>query len=107
MTKKIIFFTLTVVIVIIGIQSCATHYFRSNYKDTNSLIHGTKNLQTKTFLKAHLKNGDVCILKDSWEIDTTLNIVSGNGAQYDFNEDRHFKVQSASQLTVLQYLKPM
>ena len=91
MTKKIIFYTLTVVIVIIGIQSCATYYFRSNYKHTNSLIHGTKNLQTKPFLKAHLKNGDVCILKDSWKIDTTLNIVSGNGTQYDFNRKQTFQ----------------
>lgn len=78
-------------IVIIGIQSCVTYYFRSNYKDTNSLIHGTKNLQTKPFLKAHLKSGDVCILKDSWEIDTTLNIVSGNGTQYDFNRRQTFQ----------------
>jgi hypothetical protein len=91
MTKKIIFYTLTVVIVIIGIQSCATYYFRSNYKDTNSLIHGTKNLQAIPFLKAHLKNGDVCILKDSWKIDTTLNIVSGNGTQYDFNRKQIFQ----------------
>lgn len=91
MTKKIIFFTLTVVIVIIGIQSCATYYFRSNYKDTNSLIHGTKNLQTKPFLKAHLNNGDVCILNDSWKIDTTLNIVSGNGTKYDFNRRQTYQ----------------
>lgn len=91
MTKKFIFYILTVVIVIIVIQSCATYYFRSNYKDTNSLIHGTKNLQTKPFLKAHLKNGDVCILKDSWKIDTTLNIVSGNGTQYDFNRKQTFQ----------------
>jgi hypothetical protein len=91
MTKKIIFYTLIVVIVIIGIPSCATYYFRSNYKDTNSLIHGTKDLQAKPFLKAHLKNGDVCILKDSWKIDTTLNIVSGNGIQYDFNRKQTFR----------------
>ncbi|MBK7390093.1 MAG: hypothetical protein IPI23_13790 [Bacteroidetes bacterium] len=33
-------------------------------------------------MKAHLKNGTVCILKDSWAIDTTLNTVGGNGTQY-------------------------
>lgn len=89
--KKIIFYILTTTAVIFGIQSCANYYFRSNYKDANSLIHETKSLQTKPFLKAHLKNGDVCILKDSWKIDTTLNIISGNGAQYDFNRKQTFQ----------------
>ena len=91
MTKKIIFYTLTLAIVIIAIQSCATYYFRSNYKDANSLIHETKNLKTKPFLKAHLKNGDVCILKESWKVDTTINIVSGNGTKYDFNRKNVFE----------------
>ena len=91
MTKKIIFYTLTLAIVIIAIQSCATYYFRSNYKDTNSLIHETKNLKTKPFLKAHLKNGDVCILKESWKVDTTVNIVSGYGTKYDFNRNNIFE----------------
>ncbi|NOT35962.1 MAG: hypothetical protein HOP11_01130 [Saprospiraceae bacterium] len=91
MTKRIIIFTLTVVIVIFGIQSCSTYYFRSNYTDTNSLIHKTNLLWTKPFLKAHLKNGDICILKDSWKIDSTLNIVSGTGTQYDFNRKQSFQ----------------
>jgi hypothetical protein len=85
MTGKRIFFTLAVLIVITILQSCKPYNFRSNYNNTNSLIHGTKASQVKPFLKAHLKNGDVCILKDSWEIDTTLNIVSGDGIQYDYN----------------------
>lgn len=89
--KKIILYILTISAVIFGTQACKPYYFRSNYKDSNSLIHGTKNLQTKPFLKAHLKNGDVCILNDSWKIDTTLNIVSGNGIQYDFNRRQTFQ----------------
>src|SRR5436309_267728 len=91
MTKKIIFRVLIFVIAIIGIQSCAVYYFRSNYKDANSLLHQTNNLQTKPFLKAHLKNGDVCILKDSWKIDTALNTVSGYGTKYDFNRKMIFE----------------
>ena len=59
--------------------------------DTNSLIHGTKNLQSKPFLKAHLKNGDVCILKEIWEIDTALNIVNSKGTKYDFNRNQTFQ----------------
>lgn len=70
---------------IIAVQSCSTHYFRANYEDVNSLIHQTKNLQAKPFLKAHLRNGDICILKDSWKVDSTLNTVSGTGTKYDFN----------------------
>lgn len=85
MTKKLFFYILTVVIVIIAIQSCATYFFRSNYKDTNSLIHETNNIQTKPYLKAHLKNGDVCILSDSWAVDTVSNVLTGNGTQYNFN----------------------
>jgi hypothetical protein len=91
MTKKIIFYLLTLAAVIITIQSCATYYFRSTYKDANSLIHQTKSLQTKPFLKAHLKNGDICILKDSWKVDTIINIVSGNGTKYDFNRKNVFE----------------
>jgi hypothetical protein len=91
MTKKIILYTLTLTIAIIVIHSCATHYFRSNYKDANSLIHETKNMRTKPFLKAHLKNGDVCILKDSWKIDTTINVVSGKGTKYNFNRNKVFE----------------
>jgi hypothetical protein len=91
MTKKQLYYILALVIVVAAIQSCATYYFRSNYKDANSLMHETKNLQTKPFLKAHLKNGGICILNDSWQIDTTLNVVSGNGTQYDYNRRQTFQ----------------
>ncbi len=91
MIKRITFFTLAIILIVIAIQSCSTYYFRSNYKDANSLIHETKNLQTKPFLKAHLKNGDVYILKDSWKVDTTLNTVSGKGVKYNFNRTHIFE----------------
>jgi len=74
-----------------AIQACKSYHFRSNYKDVNSLMHESKNLQTKLFLKAHLKNGDICILQDSWTIDTLSNSVLGNGTQYDFNREISFK----------------
>lgn len=83
--KKIIFSILTIIVVICGIQACKTYYFRSAYYDENSLLHGTENLETKPFLKAHLKNGDVCILKDTWAVDITGNVVLGNGEQFDLN----------------------
>lgn len=83
--KKIIIYILTITTTIFGIQACKTYYFRSNYKDTNSLIHATNNIQTKPYLKAHLKNGDVCILRDSWIVDTVTNVLTGTGTKYNFN----------------------
>lgn len=83
--KKIIIYILTITTAIFGIQACKTYYFRSNYKDTNSLIHATNNIQTKPYLKAHLKNGDVCILRDSWIVDTITNVLTGTGTKYNFN----------------------
>jgi hypothetical protein len=83
--KRILACALTIALTIAGLQSCVARHFRSNYKDANSLIHGTENLLKKPFLKAHLKNGDVCILKDSWIIDTVSNAVVGTGTRYDFN----------------------
>ena len=91
MTKNILFYVLIIVILAIGIQSCVTYYFRNNYKETNSLIHETKNLETKPFLKAHLRNGDICILKDTWKVDSVLQTVSGYGVQYDFSRNKKFE----------------
>ena len=46
-----------VVVLVVGlvaIQACKTHYFRSNYQDANALLHDTQNIQIKPYLKAHL-----------------------------------------------------
>ena len=79
------------IITIVFFQACKTYYFRSDYKHANELLHSAKNLETKPFLKAHLKNGDVCILKDSWQIDTIQNVISGNGMRYNFNRVKTFE----------------
>lgn len=68
--------------------SCATYQFRSDYRDANSLLHETGKLETKPFLKAHLRNGDVIILTDSWTVDTAGKYLSGNGITYDFSRSR-------------------
>ncbi len=84
--KKLILYISVLIVGILIIQACKTYSnFRSNYDDANKLLHATENLQTKPFLKAHLKNGDICILNNSWEIDTISNIVNGHGSKYDFN----------------------
>ncbi len=87
MKNKTLVFSVTLFLAILGIGSCTIHYFRSNYKDANTLLHETQNGPTKLYLKAHLKNGQVCILKDSWNVDTVSNNVSGIGTKYDFNRN--------------------
>ena len=88
MNKKKLFFQILFIITgLITIQACTTYYFRNNYKDANSLIHQTADLKVKLFLKAHMKNGDVCILKDSWSVDTLQSLVMGNGTRYEFNRN--------------------
>jgi hypothetical protein len=91
MIKTKLLYLLIPAVVIISLTSCSTYFFRSNYKDANSLIHSTDNLKTKSFLKAHIKNGDIYILKDTWHIDTVLNNVSGTGIKYDFNRNIVFQ----------------
>lgn len=61
------------------------YFFRSNYTDTNTLLHQKDNLQKEEFLKAHLKNGEVHILGDTWTVDTIRNVVTGRGSSYDYN----------------------
>lgn len=92
--KKLILYTPIMLALFIGAQACKInniHYFRSNYNDANSLLHQTEKLATKPFLKAHLKNGTVCILTNSWEVDTIRNLVTGHGTQYNHNRIQTFE----------------
>ncbi len=85
--KKLIFCIAVIITIIVAIEACETYNFRSNYKEANELIHLTENIKIKPFLKAHLKNGDICILRNTWMIDTVQNSVSGTGVRYDFNRN--------------------
>jgi hypothetical protein len=80
-----------VVIIILGFKSCtgynAKRDFRKSYKEVNSLIHDTKYLYDKPFLKAHYKNGNVAIYKEFWLLDTVQNAIYGEGILYDFNRN--------------------
>ena len=81
-------YVLIFILPILLIQSCARKCFRSDYRDASKLIYETKKLKQVPFLKAHLKNGDICILKDSWKIDTITNKLYGVGIQYDYNRSK-------------------
>lgn len=72
-------------IFLLAFCSCKTYYFREDYKDANSLIHSSGNLIEKPYLKAHMKNGCVYILKDTWQIDSTEKKITGTGSFYDFS----------------------
>lgn len=88
MTKnKRIFIVIIAIASLFVFQQCKTYYFRKNYKTANKLLHDTNNLKQKLFLKAHLKNGDVCIIRDTWQFDTINNTLNGNGDRYDFNRN--------------------
>lgn len=89
-TRKRIFYTFTFIF-LFGLLACNKHYFRSNYRDANSLIHATSSLPMQPFLKAHIKNGDVCILTNNWKIDNKQKTVSGSGVKYDFNRHLIFE----------------
>lgn len=78
-------------ILFFGLFACNKYYFRANYRDANSLIHATSSLPVQPFLKAHIKNGDVCILTNTWAIDNKQNTVSGAGVKYDFNRNLIFE----------------
>ena len=70
------------------IQSCTTYYFRSNYRDVNNLLHESENNSLKPYLKAHLKNGDVCILTDKWNVNPDQDTIAGIGSLYDYNRKK-------------------
>lgn len=85
MKHKIIYICILAAIMGLAlIYSCKSYVFRNDYDNANQLLHESKAILVKPFLKAHLKNGDVCILRDTWNVDTITNTVTGIGIRYDF-----------------------
>ena len=74
-------------LVFLLIDACTKHYFRSNYSEANKMLHETKNIKTKPFLKAHLYNGDIVILRDTWKVDTNSHVLMGKGTHYNFDRE--------------------
>lgn len=89
-TKTKLYLLLSLVI-IFGLGACATYNFRNTYKNANQFIHDKSISTVKPFLKAHIKNGDVYILNDTWVIDTINNKVVGFGTKYNFNRNITFQ----------------
>lgn len=81
---------LHLLMVLLGIgtlEACRTLYFRYDYTEANSLLHESQNLRQRPFLKAHMKNGEVVILTDTWTADTSAALLSGLGIRYDLNRN--------------------
>lgn len=86
MQIKSLVHSILLLIVTIGIQACEPpYYFRSNYNRAIHLLHEQERTGQKPYLKAHLKNGDVCIFQDQWHTEFATNRISGQGKIYDFN----------------------
>ncbi|MBK9734473.1 MAG: hypothetical protein IPO92_05680 [Saprospiraceae bacterium] len=63
------------------------YHFRELYNNHNDLIHQSSKYNEKPFLKAHLKNGGVCILDDKWTYDSISSQIVGFGKYYDFKRN--------------------
>ncbi|OFY66042.1 MAG: hypothetical protein A3H98_11605 [Bacteroidetes bacterium RIFCSPLOWO2_02_FULL_36_8] len=61
---------------------------RSHYENVNKLIHGTQGIYTKPFLKAHLKNGQICIFDSTWSVDKDRNNILGVAVRYDLRRKK-------------------
>ncbi len=72
-------------------QSCGVSQItRTQYRDVNKALHATENLRVKPFIKAHMKNGDLCIFLESWRIDTVQHAIVGKATRYDPYRNRVF-----------------
>ena len=76
------------ILIILSSISCKKYNFRANYKDVNSLLHSSSYSLQKPYLKAHLRNGNVCILGGSWEVDSLTKSVKGQGEVFDFKRSK-------------------
>lgn len=74
-----------VIIILVVLIACKTYSIRENYRDANALLHAQENIHERPFLKAHLHDGSVGILHDTWQVDTVEHIVTGPGTLYDYN----------------------
>lgn len=70
------------------LAACGAAHFRNQYDNINNLLHQKDRILKKSFLKAHLKNGQVCVLETSWSYDSTQAYIHGTGIRYDFNRSK-------------------
>lgn len=72
------------------LYSCYVSHSRKNYKSVNEFVHAPENVHSKAFLKAHHRNGNIYILRDTWKFDSIKNTMSGQGSLYNLNRSLLF-----------------
>lgn len=87
LTMKYLKYLTLILILFITTQSCVTKLSRFNFKDSNSLINKVKEYKKTPYIKAHLVNGDICLLNEKWYIDSTYLNLIGMGVQCDYNRN--------------------
>ena len=76
----------SVLVSVLFLSSCRERYFfRQNYKQASAVMHDSLALTQDLFLKAHMKNGDLYVLHNKWEIDTVDETIIGRGEKYNAN----------------------
>ena len=75
--------SLPILLGLLVFASCQRYFFRNSYDEANIFLNRTKDSQEKSFLKAHLKNGEVYLWNVDWKIDTVKNVIVGKGAHYN------------------------
>lgn len=66
-------------------MACAKIYFRDTYAGEMEFLHRAPHLQNNYFLKAHMRNGDVIVFSDNWQLANNGNSVIGIARKYDYN----------------------
>jgi hypothetical protein len=83
--------TIGILVISMGVllaPGCRSYYFRNQYRSTGELANGIRDVQPQPYLKAHMKNGNLFVVKDAWLVDTVGNTVSASGIQYDYNRNK-------------------
>lgn len=58
---------------------------KNNYKSLNSLLLNSGDPDSRPFLKAHMKNGNVILITQNWKIDTNVYAIHGYGRVYNID----------------------
>ncbi len=87
-SKKLLAIAIGIVLLASACKSFVNSYnFKQNYKSVNEVLHHQDSVTVATFLKAHMKNGDVYIIKDLWELDAEEEKIIAESSHYDFQRE--------------------
>ena len=83
--KKFLAIAIGMILLASACKSVVNSYnFKQNYKSVNEVLHHQDSVTVATFLKAHMHNGDVYVIKDKWELDAEEGAIIAESIHYDF-----------------------